>query len=186
MLRLNLGCGKAHYEGFVNIDKEESVKPDLLLDFVTQSFPYEDNSVEDVYFIHTIEHIEEKYHFSILSEIWRVLIPDGQLMVAYPEFSRCAMNYINNYRGRKEFWKHTIYGRQLYPSDFHVSLMDTKEFVNLLEAVGFNRISYDSEPGGESHNTVVLCYKNAQRPINREDLIRNEILESSKISSIEV
>lgn len=174
MLKLNLGCGKAHYDGFINIDTEESVNPDVLCDF-RKSLPYADKSVDSILLIHTIEHIEDRYHFDMLMEFNRVLRIGGGLTIAYPEFSKCAMNFVNNYRGQREFWKRTIYGRQLYKSDYHVALMDSDEFRLLLQETGFRNIYIKPEPSPEEHNTIVICQKSNIPVIGKEQVLQSEL-----------
>lgn len=174
MLKLNLGCGKAKCEGYINVDIEPSVNPDLVCDF-RKGLPFEDNSVDNIILIHTIEHIEEKFHRQLLMHIQRVLKKDCYFICAYPEFTRCAQNYISNYKGMRDFWKHTIYGRQLYPSDYHVALMDTKYFTLLLAECGFINIQSKPEPPPEDHNTILVCQKYDTVLETKDDLYRREL-----------
>lgn len=53
-------------------------------------------------------------------EINRVLKIGGELYIGYPEFTRCAQAYIDNKKHNREFWEHTIFGRQNHSGDFHV------------------------------------------------------------------
>lgn len=169
---LNLGCGNTRFEDCVNIDIDPEVKPDLVCDF-TKGLPYESESVDKVYFFHVIEHIEERKHVLILSEIWRVLKPGAKLYIAYPEFTKVARNYMENKLGLRDFWKATIYGRQLSASDFHVALMDTALFKNTLESVGFTSLNIQEEPN-EPWNTVICCER-GEAPPNYEQLLIQEI-----------
>jgi predicted SAM-dependent methyltransferase len=173
-LNLNLGCGKSRIEGCVHIDVEPSCEPDLVLDFVSNPLPYDDSSVDRVFLFHVIEHIPEVRHYALLKEIRRVLKPEGTFWVSYPEFKVCALNYISNHRGQREFWKNTIYGLQRYPSDFHVALMDTDAFRNLLTEIGFQNIEARPEKN-ETYNTIVQCSKG--EPMNSyEDLLVREVI----------
>lgn len=166
--KLNIGCGDNKIKSYVNIDASPFVNPDLVLD-IKNGLPYPDDSVEEIVFFHGIEHIEEKFHPQILSEFWRVLKFDGELYVSYPEFIKVAKNYITNHQGKKEFWKKTIYGLQRYLGDYHVSLMDTADFCELLFSVGFVKIEHTNE-AGEEYNTIVHCRK-GNKPKSYEDLI---------------
>ena len=131
-MRLNVGCGYNKIVGYVNIDMHPPNKPDIVAD-IRGVLPFNDNSVDEILMFHTIEHIEEKWHNIVLHEFWRVLKPGALCMFSYPEFKKCAQNYINNYKGQRTFWKNTIYGLQRYPGDYHVSLMDTDSFVDVLQ-----------------------------------------------------
>lgn len=176
-MKLNLGCGSNKIEGFINIDTESSCKPDKVCNFITQKLPFKKNSVEEVVLFHTIEHISKRYHKIILSEIWRVLRPQGRFIVSYPEFTKCVENWKKNFRGKREFWEATIYGRQLYPSDFHVAIMYSPDFIDTLKDCGFVSIVAKSEPQ-EDYNTVVSCVKGKEVP-TYEELIRADMLNTT-------
>lgn len=172
-LKLNVCCGANKIPGYVNIDINEDLDPDQVAD-VRLGLPYQSESIDEIVFFHAIEHIESQYHEFILSEFWKLLKYSGALYISYPEFKRVAKNYIENYRGMKDFWKNTIYGLQRYPGDYHVSLMDTVDFCEILKLTGFIDIEYCAEPN-EDYNTVICCKKG---PIVRsyESLLNTEVL----------
>jgi len=74
--KLNLGCGYAHKEGYVNIDMRPEVKPDLIAD-IRQGLPFADNSVDEVRAYDFLEHIPLGETIGVITEIWRVLKPGG-------------------------------------------------------------------------------------------------------------
>lgn len=161
-LILNLGSGSNKIKGSINIDIEDSCKPDLVCDF-RHILPFPNDFVDKIQFFHVIEHIESKFHEGMLNEFWRVLKPGGQLYISYPEFVAVAKNYINNERGLKEFWKNTIYGRQLYKSDYHVSLMDSRDFFILLDNCGFKNIVITEESKEEKFNSICYATKGGKK-----------------------
>lgn len=173
LLKLNLGCGEAKINGFTNIDTETACKPDLVCNFVLKKLPFLDSSVDEIVMFHTIEHIRKVYHKRILLDFWRLLKPNGTLVMSFPEFSRCYKNWSTNYQGKKEFWEHTMFGRQLYPSDYHVCAMDSGEFSDLLKDCGFIDLNISKEPK-EAHNTILFTRKGAKPP-NYEDLLREHM-----------
>jgi predicted SAM-dependent methyltransferase len=178
-VKLNLGCGKQRIPGCIHIDCEASCEPDIVLDFINNPLPYETDSVDKIYFLHVIEHVVETSHFRLLEEFRRVLKPDtGKLIIAYPEFKTCALNYITNHKGQRDFFKNTIYGLQRYPSDFHVSLMDTVEFTKLLKDVGFKDIQPRPEKN-EPYNTIVECVK-GDPTTSYEEILNREIFGVTK------
>jgi predicted SAM-dependent methyltransferase len=135
--------------------------------------PYENDSVEKIYLFHAIEHIPEAMHENILTEFYRVLVPNGLLVISYPEFRVCAHYWAINHRGLRDFWKATIYGRQLHPGDFHVTLMDTPTFLDRLKVYGFDVVENRVE-SGEEYNSVIKVKKG--RPMmTYEDVLRREI-----------
>jgi predicted SAM-dependent methyltransferase len=159
--RLNLCCGDNKIAGYINIDANSDLNPDVVADIISAPLPYEDESIDEILLFHAIEHIEHKRHEYLLSEFWRLLKSKGSLYITYPEFSKVATNYLQNYRGMKDFWRDTIYGLQRYPGDYHVSLMDTVSFVEKVKLAGFVNIETCPEPN-EEYNTIVYCEKGPQ------------------------
>lgn len=156
-LRLNLGCGSNKIEGCINVDIEPSNNPDVVFDF-TQAFPYDSDSVDAIYMFHVIEHVKKQFHETIFCEVGRVLKPNAPFFLSFPEFLRCADSYRTNRYGKRDFWEATIYGRQLYPSDTHIALMDTTRVVPLLKRLGFHSIEVAQEPD-EDWNTIIKARK---------------------------
>ena len=167
--KLNLGCGGCKLTGYLNVDVDPEVKPDMEMD-ICAFFPFVDDQFEEVLFLHTIEHIEKRWHPSIFSEIHRVLKKDtGKFILGYPEFSLCAQNWLTNHRGKRDFWEATIFGRQLSKADFHVCAMDSAEVKDTLLTVGFEDIKIREEPHNP-HYTIITAIKGTPRITYQEHI----------------
>lgn len=177
-MKLNYGCGETKLEGFINIDIEDTTKPDMICDLRKQALPYETESVDKIHCLHNLEHIERKYWAQVIFEFARVLKPGAQLHLAYPEFEVCAKNYIENHQGLRDFWEKTIYGRQLYPGDYHVAAMRTVEILEFLRGFGFTNMRHAPEPIAP-YNTYLIAEKGIL-PMTREDLMRKELFGINK------
>jgi len=175
-ISLNIGCGESNLEGFVNIDCIEGgqVKPDLLVDISTQKLPYQDNEVDDIWMIHSLEHIEMRKWDFILGEFVRVLKPNGILCLSYPEFRECSQRFLADTNKQRNFWRATLYGRQLYKSDYHVCPMDSNEIKEILESSGFYRVNFKPESNNEPYNTIMVAFKDPA-PITRESVLVKEL-----------
>lgn len=158
MSRLNIGCGSNKIEGFINIDSEPECNPDLVHDIVDDPLPYADQSINEITLFHSIEHIPKRYHQVILLDFHRVLVPNGRLFISYPNFWECAQRWKRNEGGQRAFWEATIYGRQLYNSDYHVALMEPTDFSDTLTILGFKNIHHTPEPN-EPFNTITYAEK---------------------------
>jgi len=156
----------------VNIDAEPKVNPDRIINFITGKLPYKQGTVDEVYLFHTIEHISKKFHLKVFAEIYKALKPNGKFYLAYPEFSRCYLNWKANYQGKRDFWEATMFGRQLYPTDFHVCAMDSYEVERMLKSVGFGATQFKPETRPENHNTIMLAVKNGTPDIPYEEVIK--------------
>lgn len=84
--KLNLGCGEAKKEGYVNLDRQASVKPDVIHNLNISPYPFEDNTFDIVEANHILEHLDKV--FSAMAEIHRILKPGGKLLIKVPHFSR--------------------------------------------------------------------------------------------------
>lgn len=85
-MKLNLGCGRRRYEDFLNVDAAPECEPDLVFDVETFPWPWEDNSVETVRFIHSLEHMggDPKVFLRLMQEIYRVCRPGARIEIAAP------------------------------------------------------------------------------------------------------
>lgn len=86
MTKLNLGCWKFKMDGWVNIDIDPSVEPDVIMD--ATHLAYEDNSIEEIYAGHLLEHLTMNEGVSALREWKRVLIPGGKITITVPDIRK--------------------------------------------------------------------------------------------------
>lgn len=156
-MKLNLGCGSGKIEGFINVDIDPLMEPDLVAD-ITKSLPYNSGSVSEIVMFHAIEHLRKELHVRIYMEMYRILEPGGKFILSYPEFTKCYHNWKTNFRGQKNFWEATIYGAQRSASDYHVAIMHTPDVIRTLVDVGFEILSHGPEKD-ELFNTVIKVTK---------------------------
>lgn len=84
-IKIDLGCGPSKKEGYIGIDILEFPEIDFVADF-NNGLPFiPDNSVDEIISSHLLEHIENLEFF--LSEIHRVLKPNGIKKIIVPHFS---------------------------------------------------------------------------------------------------
>lgn len=172
MKKLNLGAGTKKIEGCDNADSYKESGADLIFS-IMERFPIDDETYDVVYLFHTIEHIKREYHAFVLSEIWRVLRPEGQVIISYPEFAKCADAYLKDFEGQKQFFENTIFGRNLYPGDGHVCGMVTLDFCEVLDDAGFE-VKKTVPETNQPFNTIVKAIKKV-KPIGYEELLYNEL-----------
>jgi len=175
MPKLNYGCGESNLEGYINVDiiENELVKPDKVADIKKGPLPFDDGYFEEILFLHCIEHIEIPYWPYIFGEFQRLLQRGGRLVISWPEFEVCAKYFIENHKGHRDFWRHTLYGRQLYPGDYHLVPMRTDEVVLMLSRFGFYDIKYQPEEG-EEWNTFLIAH-NGEKRLSVKELYKQEL-----------
>jgi predicted SAM-dependent methyltransferase len=81
-MKLNVGCGDKKVEGYVNVDVVGN--PDKVCDLSTFPWPFEDNSADEIFAEHFLEHVKD-FEATIL-EIHRILKPNGKLCFRVPHF----------------------------------------------------------------------------------------------------
>ena len=83
-LRLNLGCGAKHLEGYINVDKFGN--PDVRLDLETFPWPWEDNSAIAIELLHVLEHLgqQTEVYLKIIQEIYRICKAGAKVHVRVP------------------------------------------------------------------------------------------------------
>jgi predicted SAM-dependent methyltransferase len=91
-MKLNLGCGGDLLPGYINCDKYYE-KADIICD--VNKLPFEDNSVEEIFACHIIEHFDFREAFVVLEEWKRVLKDGGLLIVETPDLLETCRAFIN-------------------------------------------------------------------------------------------
>ena len=81
-MRYNFGCGDKKIDGFVNVDI--CGEPDIRYDLSCYPWPFENDSADEVYSEHFLEHVID-YEKTIL-EMYRILKPGGLLHFKVPHF----------------------------------------------------------------------------------------------------
>jgi ubiquinone/menaquinone biosynthesis C-methylase UbiE len=107
-IKLNLGSGLRPLYEYVNIDKSDKAKCDLILDLEEGNLPYNDNSVCVIEATHVLEHI--KNIIPLMNECYRVLKRGGRMYITVPQnegmwadpthvraFSRLSFRYFCGY-----------------------------------------------------------------------------------------
>ena len=173
---LNLGCGPKPFKNtsdkiYTNVDMINN--PNIIKHNLTKSpYPFADKEFDRIYLFHAIEHIPEEKHVIILREIRRLLKPEGKAIISYPEFKKCAQNYIENKNDKEDFWKMTIFGRGTTEYDRHKALMDSEKFILTLKIAGLDLVRLYPEVN-ENYNTVVIA-KRGDFILTYEELMRKE------------
>jgi len=68
---------------YINIDRDPRTRPDIVRN-IERGLPFSDNTVDEIFSRHTLEHIDPEYIHFVMFEMWRVLKPGGRLKVIVP------------------------------------------------------------------------------------------------------
>lgn len=83
-IRLDLGAGGNPQKGFVSMDIRPLEGIDIVHDAQDFPYPLPDNSCVQILMSHLWEHIEPKNRVNLMDELWRIMQPDGQLLISTP------------------------------------------------------------------------------------------------------
>lgn len=83
-MKLNLGCGENKIEGYVNVDRFG--EPDVKHNLETFSWPWADNSIDEVLLNHVLEHLGETVstYLQIIKELYRICKPNATITIYAP------------------------------------------------------------------------------------------------------
>jgi len=108
MISIDIGCGRKKMAGSVGIDFSPMSDADVVLDLNREKFPFEDNSVDFAFSSHALEHLTLDGFFNVMSEVYRVLKPEGQFKIVVPYFTT-TINYANPFHNNQIcFNEHTF------------------------------------------------------------------------------
>lgn len=137
-MKLHIGCGDKYLEGFKHYDARKiSDKIDYIGNADDLSI-FSDNSIEEIYACHILEHFKRHEVDNVLKEWNRVLIPYGILRVAVPDFE-AIVGYYND-TGDVYKIMGLLYGGQNYEYNFHYVCFDYKSMSERLSNAGFENI----------------------------------------------
>ncbi len=92
--RLNWGCGTDPAPGWLNADVEEGHGVDISCD-IREGLPLEDASIDYVVSIHALPELPYGDLETALSELKRVLRPEGMLRLSLPDLERAIRAYLD-------------------------------------------------------------------------------------------
>lgn len=83
-INLDIGCGNTKKKGVFGLDILLEGKPDIVAN-LERGLPLKSDSVDCIYASHVLEHVEKLQ--DVLSEIYRILQPEGCVRIFVPHFS---------------------------------------------------------------------------------------------------
>jgi len=122
-LRLNLGSGSGRMAGFYNVDINSDFKPDFLCD-LNQGLPFPDDSVDEIYAAHVIEHFSYHRVSWVLADWIRALKSGGKLTIRCPDFEWVCRSYISGEVGYLRAIQLLYGGQTIKDFDTHYTALD--------------------------------------------------------------
>lgn len=83
-MKLNIACGTDIRKGWVNIDHNPELKPDIVCD-IRKGLPFPDNAVDEIYCGHFLEHLDWTEGHAFLEECKRVMSKGASATFVVPD-----------------------------------------------------------------------------------------------------
>lgn len=164
LLKLNLGSGNRPLRGYINIDLHSPLSNVCFN--LTNKLPFSDNSIDEIYARHLIEHFTRLEWQAVKKDWYRVLKPGGLLIIECPDIERCVKRFLDNSEGRRwSYWIMTIYGGQdlFGPGHVHKNGFNLEKLSSDLEEEGFKVLEYswlyDETPNPDGFNLHLKSIK---------------------------
>ncbi len=102
--KLQLGCGLAKREGYINVDSIEAVKPDVLWNLNEFPYPFDDNTFEEVLAYSILEHLDDVV--KVMEELHRIMKPNAILDITVPYWD--GFGFASDPTHKTMFTEHTF------------------------------------------------------------------------------
>ena len=80
ILNLCSGNSPSKREEVINVDADESCKPNVLLDLNCPDWPWKNNEIDEIWMFHSIEHFCHDTHGPVMLRINNVLKMGGRII----------------------------------------------------------------------------------------------------------
>jgi predicted SAM-dependent methyltransferase len=149
MIKLHLGCGDKHIDGYVNIDIRYLPGVDEVNN-VARLRNYKNDSVSVIYASHVLEHFTRWQYKDVLKRWFDLLEPNGILRIGVPDFEAIANYYLKTKDLR--IVSGMLYGGQDYDENNHFWPYDFNTLQSELIQIGFKQVErYDWKSTEHSH-----------------------------------
>ena len=125
-INLNIGAGSYIIQGFKSLDfysehyypdKNKFLKERINYDIRHDYIPSKDNSIDNIYISHVIEHIEDEYVSKFINDAYRVLKPGGVIRIVCPD-SKFIFE-VSQFQNQFWTWRHRLfYDKDQYTTDW--------------------------------------------------------------------
>ena len=192
-LKLHLGCGENHINGYINIDypsSEHTVQTtsgaDVFADIVTLRLPRE--SIDEIRSHHVFEHFDRQTALALLCNWHHALKNGGTLIIETPDFERSAklllLDESLSYKEKQAILRH-IFGSHEARWAIHCDGWYEEKFLHVLSLLGFEKITIEHSRYLNLCNITVYARKT--KSLNHSELvsIAKGILSESLVAECE-
>lgn len=106
-IKLNLGAGGIEYKGYLSVDLYDQ-RANIIMDITKLDF--EDNTITELLASHVFEHLNPYKCFDILKDWYRVLKPEGKLIMEMPNIEELCKRFVTASKSERYGILNAVYG----------------------------------------------------------------------------
>lgn len=139
MLRLDIGSGLEHKDdGWIGVDPFSETANNR--DFMWE-LSFEDESVDEIFSSHSLEHVEKRKVLPTLKEWYRVLKPSGKVTIRVPDLAWCCKWFLEH---QSTGWDmDVIFGHQAHSGEFHKTGFTKEILLDYVKKTDFKLVLFE-------------------------------------------
>ena len=139
-MKLHIG-GKIKKEGWKIMNIQKNPEVDFIGDLSDLS-QFQDESIEEIYASHVLEHVETKKVPSTLEGIYRILKKEGKFYISVPDMDILSHAFVSPLASPENKYRimRMMFGGQIDQHDFHYFGWNYEFLRDFLNKAGFNNI----------------------------------------------
>jgi predicted SAM-dependent methyltransferase len=155
--KVHLGCGPVHLEGWLNVDINRAVRPDVRVN-LRFGFPAPPSSVAFIFSEHVFEHFTLEDGLQLFADCRSALMPGAVMRIAMPDLRYVVDRYLGDWK-QQAWLQEPAYQTIDSPARMlnfslrsweHLYLYDLAELTLRLNEAGFTAVE-PQEPGQSPH-----------------------------------
>lgn len=95
-VKLNLGCGPMHLDGYINIDSDHRACADFYLSFTELSDAFAPACADEILMVHSLSYLNLWQARDLMRVCYRLLRPGGVLAIELPSIEKCARHLLDS------------------------------------------------------------------------------------------
>lgn len=102
-VKLNLGCGPMHLDGYINIDGDPNACADFYMDFSALGEAFAKGTVSEVLMLHSLSYLNLWQARDLFATVLGLLAPGGRIVIELPDIEKCARKLLESTEDLPEY-----------------------------------------------------------------------------------
>ena len=180
-MKIHLGCGLVYKKGYVNIDAYDDTVADKVM--LAHKLEFEDNVASVIECIQMIEHLGAAKSIYALAEMFRILQPQGLLIIETPDIEKAFQRFLKKGEEDRKYLMNWIFGLDS-PGMLHRYCFPSELLDRMLSEVGFVDVKITRINTKSNQPTLrTICRKPSQHILSQTICtMRRKLVESGIVN----